>query len=246
MAASSLNGEALMTSTAAERGSVPFPDPAMQALLKDPVQRRWWLLQRAMDGVPLNTALQIAAQAEAFVLGQRANSSETPASKAPTPGSPRDDTLCTTAPAPARPELDKTQSSAGALETLLPPDRKAELLKGLASGLSNAEIAAAFGLTPRQVQGFRMQLARAANRREQAKAEKEDNAQSIETCNSPLVEEVIRYLRQQGDVVVKSGHFAFLVNNRFTLDFEQLLTRANRMRSRQGKSEFGANSASIG
>jgi hypothetical protein len=44
--------------------------------------------------------------------------------------------------------------------------------------------------------------------------------------------------RQQGDVIVKSGQFAFLVNNRFTLDFEQLLTRANRMRSRQGKPEF--------
>jgi len=56
--------------------------------------------------------------------------------------------------------------------------------------------------------------------------------------NSAGIDEVVRYLRQQGDVVVGDGPCMFLINGRFRLDFEQLQHRANRMRRRQQKPEF--------
>jgi hypothetical protein len=90
-----------------------------------------------------------------------------------------------------------------------------------------------------------MQLARAAHRREHAKGNDVRNGAAWIPGSSSLVEEVVRYLRQQDDVIVRLGQLAFHVNNRFTLDFEQLLTRANRMRSRQGKPEFGGKTQSI-
>jgi hypothetical protein len=55
---------------------------------------------------------------------------------------------------------------------------------------------------------------------------------------SVSVEEIVRYLRQQNDVVVRRENGEFLVNARFKLPLEGLISRANRMRARQGKPEF--------
>jgi hypothetical protein len=51
-------------------------------------------------------------------------------------------------------------------------------------------------------------------------------------------EAVVRYLRQRNDVVVPDGANAFLVNGPFRLNFEEMLARANKMRERQGKPLF--------
>jgi hypothetical protein len=55
---------------------------------------------------------------------------------------------------------------------------------------------------------------------------------------SATQEEVVRYLRQQDDVVVPQGDGAFLDNSGFRLLFAELVNRANRMRVRQGKPHF--------
>jgi len=60
----------------------------------------------------------------------------------------------------------------------------------------------------------------------------------VPLINSPVIDEVVRYLRQQHDVVVADGLGMFLVNGRFRLDVDQLQHRANRMRQRQRKPEF--------
>jgi hypothetical protein len=52
------------------------------------------------------------------------------------------------------------------------------------------------------------------------------------------VEEIIRYLRQQDDVVVPQEDGSYLVNGRFRMSLAELSARANRMRSRQRKPAF--------
>jgi len=52
------------------------------------------------------------------------------------------------------------------------------------------------------------------------------------------LDEVVRYLRQQDDVVVPQGPGEFLLNGRFRMETTELVSRANRMRSRQGKPAF--------
>jgi hypothetical protein len=49
---------------------------------------------------------------------------------------------------------------------------------------------------------------------------------------------VVRYLRQCDDVVVTAGDGAFLVNGRFREPLEQLVERANRIRTRQRLPQF--------
>jgi len=56
--------------------------------------------------------------------------------------------------------------------------------------------------------------------------------------NRASPEDIVRYLRQQDDVVVPDGESAFLVNGRFRLGLSELVQRANKMRLRQGKAEF--------
>src|SRR5204863_5798867 len=60
------------------------------------------------------------------------------------------------------------------------------------------------------------------------------------------VQEVIRYLRQQDDVVVRQEDGHYLVNGRFRMSPDELVDRAKRMRSRQGKPEFNSGSYSSG
>ena len=52
------------------------------------------------------------------------------------------------------------------------------------------------------------------------------------------MDDIVRYLRQQDDVVVSVGTASYLVNGRFELNPEELLARANKIRERQGKPMF--------
>jgi hypothetical protein len=56
--------------------------------------------------------------------------------------------------------------------------------------------------------------------------------------HSASMEEIIRYLRQQDDVVVPQENGQFLVNGRFHMPLADLAARANRMRARQRKPAF--------
>ena len=130
--------------------------------------------------------------------------------------------------------------SQAALSSLLEPEKKAEISARLEGCDSDAQLAAEFGLTPRQVQGFRMQVGRRAKSKAAAVNPHQRPAASAPAplTNSPVIDEVVRYLRQQGDVVVADGPGMFLVNGRFRLDVDQLQHRANRMRQRQRKPDF--------
>lgn len=55
---------------------------------------------------------------------------------------------------------------------------------------------------------------------------------------SALIGDVVRYLRQRDDTVVAKGEDLFLVNGRFQMSGDDLVSRANRMRSRNEKSTF--------
>src|SRR5205823_6682263 len=112
----------------------------------------------------------------------------------------------------------------------LSPEHRARLLDRLAQDAKNTELAAEFGVSPKQVQGLRIGCAREiAQRRDQLARER---AQLEPTSLATSVEEIIRYLRQQDDVVVPQEDGSYLINGRFRMSLAELSARANRMRRR--------------
>jgi hypothetical protein len=75
-----------------------------------------------------------------------------------------------------------------------------------------------------------------------AEASVVEEVRVIRTTTDPrrlvLIQDVVRYLRQRDDTVVSKGEDLFLVNGRFRLSSDELISRANRMRERDGKSAF--------
>jgi hypothetical protein len=67
-------------------------------------------------------------------------------------------------------------------------------------------------------------------------------ASQVAAENSLMVpathEAIVRYLRQRDDVVVRDGANIFVINGRLRLNFGEMLSRANKMRERQGKPRF--------
>src|SRR5205823_6400587 len=123
---------------------------------------------------------------------------------------------------------DQISGTPGPSKLPLSPEQRSRLLDRLANGARNAELAAEFGLSSRQVQGLRISQARIAKRGR--------TQESSSPPNPPEpIEGVVRFLRQQDDVVVRQNDSEFLVNGRFRLDAAQLVERANRMRVRHGK-----------
>src|SRR4051794_33668800 len=89
--------------------------------------------------------------------------------------------------------------------------KKTAITARLEAGEPNARLAAEFGLTPRQVQGFRMQVGRRAKSKiAPFTAAAWPRARIFN--HSLVIEEVVRDLRQQGDVIVADGPGIFLVN----------------------------------
>jgi hypothetical protein len=220
-----------------DMASGPPADEPDDAIATQPQRRRWWLLATALRGLPLDKAIEIAERAEVFlVAGAR-------------PGrpseAPRNAGIEGPAALPTNPE--EFDTSPGDTEAMLDSLRKEDLNARLLAGAGNGELAAEFGLTSRQVQGFRMQLARKAARIEATGPVDEALADKSAMSPAPkgLVEDVMRYLRQQGDVVLDSGPLEFVVNGRIRVTFEQLLHRANRLRARQNKPEFVLSGAAV-
>jgi len=205
-------------------------DVACLTRLGDPATRRLWLLTQALRCVPLDKAVELARVAEGFItaaarLETKAGSGEPAAKTVPTE--------CGVAPANGCDPTLIRSSAHKPTPLALSAEQRQQLLDRLAQGAGNAELAQAFSLTARQVQGIRMGAARnIAERRQRVRGFADDAG--IPT--SP--EDVIRYLRQQDDIVVPQEHGPFLVNARFRLDLVELVSRANRMRQRQGKPDF--------
>jgi hypothetical protein len=200
----------------------------LSALAQDASYRRIWFLSKALESEPFDRALALARAADEFVAGvpstgptlSREASTETPTMMGQEA---------------AGRELEGAPDAAKRSPTATPraqlsDEHRERLIDRLVSGAKNSELAVEFGLSSKQVQGFRMGSAREiASRRERRQQQ-----HSFETASA---DEVIRYLRQQDDVVVPQGD-EFLVNGRFQLSLPGLIERANKMRDRQGKPRF--------
>ena len=220
-------------------------DFELTALAGSAVTRRLWLLYNAMRNQPFEHAFALARSAEEFIAGSPdiTHNSNAEASSA-------SEVMQSKRPDPAR--LTARENSPGC--SSLSGMERSQLLDRLAQGEGNAEIAKAFGLSPRQVQGIRMGSAREiASLRSQSKRDAQKSA-SAEPGPGPrqqndnpephsALNEVVQYLRQQDDVVVRHSEGEYLVNGRFRLGAADLIERANRMRSRQGKAAFMSVSA---
>jgi hypothetical protein len=198
--------------------------------LDDPASRRLWLLTEALRCVPLDKAVELAGVAEAFITTAPRLKTSAGSGEPATPAVPPE---CGLAPANASGPIATISSADKPNGLALSTEQRERLLDRLAQGASNAELAKAFPLTARHVQCIRMGAARKIAMRRQ-------RVGSVEQWprHHDLSKEVIRYLRQQDDVVVSQEHGDFPVNARFRLGLAELVSRAIRMRRRQGKPEF--------
>lgn len=199
----------------------------INTLFDHPGRRRWWLLTQALASAPMQQALELARAADQFIgadpkdlkveMLNRELAAE-PVSAA---------SVCVT-------QIAKSEQATGRLRLLA--EQRDQLIERIARGEKNSALAAEFGLTPKQVQGVRMGAARQIALRRTASRTAPSDKQ--EEPIAATVDDVIRYLRQQDDVVVPEGGNQFLVNARFHLDLAELVARANRSRVRQKKARF--------
>jgi hypothetical protein len=207
-------------------------------LFGDAERRRCWLLLKALECSPLAQAIDLARAADEFLAGAHlerriADMSIQPRPTAPPPQAHSEMTRS----AAEEPRLLDRPASQKLKGLALSPEHREQLLQRFAQGARNAELASEFGLSKQQVQGIRMGSAREIAKRRDIIDQNQQEAPTT-TDLSASVEEVVRYLRQQDDVVVPQEGGEFLVNARFSLPLEKLVSRANRMRIRQGKPEF--------
>lgn len=209
-------------------------------LVRHSVLRRCWFLSKAAECGDFGRALEMARAAEEFVIGADETQIEAipvacaESKVAPTP----EKAVAAPPPAPvpaAPPAKAEPERKPGRLA--LSDDRRDELLDRLAQGARNRELADLFGVSPQQIQGVRMGAAREiAERRSRVRPAEADADSEIEAT----VDDVVRYLRQQDDVVVRQEDGTFLVNGRFRLGASELIAKANRMLERQHKPVFKA------
>ena len=202
--------------------------------LENGTERRGWLLYEALRCAPLDQAIELARKADAFILGTSKDGEQAQraveADERAIEHQSNDDN-------PQSKERPKPKA-----RLMLSGDQRDRLIDRLAGGAKNTEIAPEFGLSLQQVQGVRIGSAREIA----ARRERTINTPSTERTSITSVQEVIRYLRQQDDVVVLQEDGQYLVNGRFRMCPDELVDRANRMRSRQGKPEFNSDSHSPG
>ena len=198
---------------------LPLPRTAME--------RRIWLLSEALRSGPLDQALELARRAELFITGPEP---ETESDASPEGISP--DKAAEAAASPENRVVERPAEAASKLA--LSPEQRNKLLNRLVQGARNTELAAEFGILPKQVQGIRMGSAREIAKRRTAEA----GPIPVSQREAGSADDVVRYLRQQDDTVVPDGNDVFVVNGRFRLKLEELVDRANKMRRRQGKPEF--------
>ena len=220
-------------------------DPVdINELIRDPAARRLWLLYNSAKFLPFGDALELARAADRFVSASVPESPAAEASSAAMQPNVRN-------PIVERNAADIPDGSDAAAHKLatvrnghfLSGDERDRLLTYLAEGAKNADLAVEFGLTPKQVQGFRIGCAREiARRRAYAK-----NGLQIrpEAATTAIIDDIVRYLRQRDDVVVPQEDGGYLVNGRFRMTASELVVRANRMRTREKKPMFEVSDTAI-
>lgn len=217
-------------------------------------RRRLFFLLRTSDGIEPRESLALAAQMENFVSSEPAcgGGHGSAANRVDSRDASRD-------PTAGRDSCEPSAREAHSLERTAPPAAngadqlsrgvpRKEFLDAIGAGATNHQLAVRFGLTLRQANGLRIGLARRKSaklggatsvpgssrfvRRKQHKTCLGQN-----TAQPEIIEEVVRYLRQTGDVVVRSGD-NYLINARHIMTVMELVDRANRKREEQGRPLF--------
>jgi len=199
-----------------------------EAILGHPMRRRWWLLIKALESVPLSDALKFAEAADTFLTaGLTAGQSRKL-------GEPLGDTA--TADHSFAPDEHPVAPEAGQDGGLQAVD---EALADLTlSGLPEIALE-----DPESDKHDSVKPVAEEPANDMVPSVSTDACGANQTANGDLavwasVDDVIRYLRQRDDVVVPRAEGQFLVNGRFSENINELVARANRARERQRKPPF--------
>jgi hypothetical protein len=205
----------------------------LATVFSEPVLRRYWLLRKALEHAPLDEALRLARAADEFLCVDPTN-----------------------AQAPANGEALKAlgfgfpsasnegfhQGSQSAATITVPQPDQAEHGIGYASTIGHiVDVGDGFkdvGAVEKGPQEDAPNTACVEDVRDDPDDVKPPVAMTSGLAVLAGMEDIVRYLRQQDDVVVSAGTAAYLVNGRFQLNSEELLARANKIRQRQGKPQF--------
>jgi hypothetical protein len=213
-------------------------DVELIGFIDNPPARRLWLLHNAVRSLPFDRAIELARIAEAFVTGSPADQQPAGDTRVDAPPSATEvlesaDQIVQQISSNVR-SVGRPLSTTKRTRLTLPVEQRERLLQRLVEGAKNAELATEFGLSLQQVQGLRIGCAREIAKRREQRGKETAHSEPIVSAS---IEEIVRFLRQQNDVVVSQEN-GFLVNGRFRMPFADLIARANRMRSRQGKPVF--------
>lgn len=206
----------------------------LESIFAKPELRRCWLLSKALESASLDKALRLALAVEDFLGAGRPSA---PARKSEH--------------ALAEQVLDvppMLQSVAGFPMTS-PRSARADEPCTLPPVEVGASAPSAMDLIVELVESFENAGAGEHHAADEGAAE-EDDAEDEPAVSAPQtsmasdlavlanMDDVVRYLRQQDDVVVSAGAGVYLVNGRFHLTSEELFVRANKIRHRHGKPQF--------
>jgi hypothetical protein len=205
----------------------------LATVFTEPVLRRCWLLNKALESASLDEALKLARAADEF-LGM---------------GQPK-----------ALLSLNEQASSEGSSRAPCQDFQPVATLPIVTSGDDRAEQAAGHTSATNHIACTAKNASAAASDThedisdtsdpeesdtsdpEEAGSEPEcSEQQAVKTSGLAVLtgmDDIVRYLRQQDDVVVSVGTASYLVNGRFELNPEELLARANKIRERHGKPLF--------
>src|SRR5438477_3594038 len=135
-------------------------DLELIGLVENPSARRVWLLLNALRSLPFDRAIELARTAEAFVIGgprltpQSDETHVNPVDLSRVEEEPRGASSPTDLASSAPQLVEQSAHKRGSLA--IEGAERDRLLHRFAEGAKNAELAAEFGLSSKQVQGIRM------------------------------------------------------------------------------------------
>jgi hypothetical protein len=182
-------------------------------LFDHPGYRRLWLLSKALEFASLDDALRLARSAEAFLDFNVATAPSGLARSATTLSGRPEDASTFVVPPP----IDSAEDNRLPLNVRVICSTAAEPPPREAAGIHTRDVTT-------DTVALQYSTARASV------------GNGLAVLASP--EDVVRFLRQQNDVVVSAGDDAYLVNGRCRENLVELTARANRMRRREKKPVF--------
>lgn len=197
----------------------------LATVFTEPVLRRCWLLNKALESASLDEALKLARAADEFLGMGQPKALPSPVELALSEGSSR--------------VPGQNFQPVATLPIVASGDDRAEQAAGHASATDH--IARTAKNTSAAASDTHEDLSDTSHTEEAASEPEHSEQQAAKTSGLAVLtgmDDIVRYLRQQDDVVVSVGTASYLVNGRFELNPEELLARANKIRERQGKPLF--------